>query len=160
MTLRRHAFVCNSNEGAQIAGENCVFKTMMGHVAPFFWGMLEARWSSGPEGGCKYTRAGVQSIRRGPTGHTWLHQSLSVFEECTGPPPKGYREGKFKDVLQMHRQPITNQENGAEKLSGKTRKTKDSCWRNLVLWPYGGMWNLKAITEHSINQGTDTVCSV
>lgn len=54
--------------------------------------------------------------------HMWLLQSFSGFEECTGPPVGGHGGRKFKDGSPMHRPPITNQENGAEKSALETVK--------------------------------------
>lgn len=92
MSFKRHIFVKKITTAHELKQPRTTvfFKTVIGHMVFFCqecWN--KASWSSRPEGGCKYTRVMVRSIRHGPIGHTWLHQSFSVFEECTGPPERG-----------------------------------------------------------------------
>lgn len=80
----------------------------------------------------------VQRIRHGPTGHMWLHQSLSVFEECTGPPKRGVGEENLGVAPQCSdsQSQIKRMEldKGSEKLRNKRQLLK-----NLMLLPYGDM---------------------
>lgn len=70
----------------------------------FLSGMFKERWSSGPEGGYKYTRVMVKSVSIGPVGNTWVHQSLTVSTLCNDPPQRHTRKElttnqKLKTVL-------------------------------------------------------------
>ena len=105
------------------AGENRVFKSMLGHMAFFCqecWRQVEAL----------VLREDVnthvpwyRALDTAPTGHTWFHQSLSVFKECAGPPERGIGRENLKMALQCR----DSRSQIRKKVFLRNSETKDSC---------------------------------